>query len=114
MVINQSFAPINKKEVNKNKALGVLWHEEICGRKDEDVTSAFLKAIQFAEFRDFDHYIIWLDNCSGQNKNWTLYTTLTYFVNTTAGPKSNILKYFTVGHTFMSADCIHARVERER
>ena len=113
VVINQSFAPINKEEVSKNKALGVIWHEEICGRNDEDVTSAFLKAMDFGDFRDFEKYIIWLDNCAGQNKNWTLYTALTNLVNSNEGPISVTLKYFTVGHTFMSADTFHKRVEGE-
>ena len=35
VVINKSSAPINKEDVNKNKALGVIWHEGICGRKDD-------------------------------------------------------------------------------
>ena len=64
VVINQSFAPINKEEVNKKRSLGVLWHEGISGRNDEDVTSI-------------------------------------------------TLKYFVVGHTFMSADSFHHKVEGE-
>lgn len=38
VVINQTFAPINKEAVHHKKALGVLWHEGISGRNDEDVT----------------------------------------------------------------------------
>ena len=113
VVINQSFAPINKEEVNKKRSLDVLWHEGSSGRNDEDVTSAFLKAINSVDFRDFDNYVIWLDNCAGQNKNWTLYTALTNLVNSRDGPKSITLKYFVVGHTFMSADSFHHKVEGE-
>ena len=58
VVINQSFAPINKEEVRLKKSLGFLWQEGISGRNDEDVTSAFFGAM---EFRDFDNYVIWLD-----------------------------------------------------
>ena len=69
LIINQSFAPISKEEVSKNKALGTLWHEEIRGRKDGDVTSAFIQALEYAEFRGSKNYVIWLDNCASQNKN---------------------------------------------
>ena len=45
VVINDSFAPIlNKVTKCDMKALGVLWHEAIMGRNDEDVASAFIKA----------------------------------------------------------------------
>ena len=54
-----------------------------------------------------------MDNCAGQNKNWTLYTALTNYINLGDSPKSITLKYFVVGHTFMSADSFHHRVEAE-
>ena len=98
VVINQSFAPIATADVQQKKALGVLWHEGITGRNDEDVTSAFINAMKYVAFRDFHNFVIWLDNCAGQNKNWTLYTALSNFVNTTTGPIKITLKYFTIGH----------------
>ena len=36
-----------------------------------------------------------------------------HFVNTKYGPDKITLKYFMVGHTFMSADSFHRRVEQE-
>ncbi len=113
VVINQTFAPINKEEVHKKKALGVLWHEGVSGRKDEDVTSAFIKCMEHPTFRDYSNFVIWVDNCSGQNKNWTLYTSLIHIVNNEDGPNSVTLKYFTTGHTFMSADNFHSKVEQK-
>ena len=113
VVINQSFAPLNKEEVSKKKSLAAIWHEEIKGRNDEDVTSAFLKCMNFVDFRDYENFVLWLDNCAGQNKNWTLYTALTNYVNLNDAPKSITLKYFAVGHTFMSADSFHHRIESE-
>ena len=58
------------------------------------------------------HIIIWMDNCGPQNKNWTLYTALTAAVNSKDHPylESITLKYFEVGHTFMSADSFHHQV----
>ena len=58
MIINQIFAPINKEDVHKKEALGVIWHEEISRRKDEDVTSTFLEAMEYEGFRDFPNYVI--------------------------------------------------------
>ena len=113
VVINQSFAPLNKEEVGKKKSLAVIWHEEIKGRNDEDVTSAFLKCMNFVDFRDYENFVLWFDNCAGRNKNWTLYTALTNYVNLNDAPKSITLKYFAVGHTFMSADSFHHRIESE-
>jgi len=117
VVINQTFAPLNKADLHKTKALGVLWHEGISGRKDEDVTSAYIAALREVHFRDHKEVVIWLDNCSGQNKCWTLYTALVAFVNASLnageGPERITLKYFTVGHTFMSADNFHRLVEKE-
>ena len=39
IAFNMTFARIGKK--NSSKAQGVLWHESICGRKDEDISSAY-------------------------------------------------------------------------
>ena len=98
VVINESFAPISAKGRERGlRALGVLWHEAIMGRNDEDVASSFIKAMQSSRYRNFDNFIIWLDNCAGQNKNWTLITALTKFVNQLHGPNSITLKYFTKG-----------------
>ena len=59
----------------------------------------------------YDNFIIWLDNCASQNKIWTLITALAKFVTQPDGPNSITLKYFTKGHTFMSADSFHKRIE---
>ena len=109
--INQSFVPIGKQPGLKPR--GVLWHEAICGRKDEDVSSAFRKEMSLPENRDIRWWLMWLDNCAGQNKCWTLYTMLVFFVNSANVVQSIKLKYFTAGHTFMSADSFHKSVEKE-
>jgi len=63
--------------------------------------------------RDMKHIIYWMDNCSGQNKNWCLFTTLVSVVNDPKLAVEDIsLKYFEAGHTFMSADSVHHGVEK--
>ena len=97
---------------HKKKALGILWHEGINGRKDEDITSCYKKLFFSGPYRDYKIFVIWVDNCGGQNKCWTLYTTLVLIVNLTHVEKITI-KYFVVGHSYMSADNFHRSVEKE-
>ena len=103
---HQTFSPLGKGE----KSLGVIWHNGIRKQNDEDVASAYVIAIK--QFRDSDIIVIWVDNCSGQNKNWTLYTPLVTLVNLDAGPNEIILKYFEKGHTFMTCDSFHHKIEQ--
>ena len=116
VTINQTFAPIRSLKKHNLKPLAVLWIEAIAGRKDEDedVSSAYVKALLSPNFRDYPRWVVWLDNCSGQNKCWTLYTTLIRLLNSENVNLERItLKYFTAGHTFMSANNVHRGVERE-
>ena len=108
VVFHQTFAPLGG---SKNAAIGIIWHEGISGRNGDDVASAFVKFINSGVARDKKHITIWCDNCGAQNKNWTLYTCLTFIVNTKAGPDTITLKYLEKGHTFMSADSFHSRIE---
>ena len=45
ITINQSFAPISDSKNHKKKPVGILWHEAIADRKDEDVCSAYYKNV---------------------------------------------------------------------
>ena len=73
-----------------------------------------LKSLFFSEaIDDIKNFTFWVDNCSVQNKNWFAYTAFCYLVNLTDGPESITMKYFEKGHTFMSADSLNARVEKE-
>ena len=53
------------------------------------------------------------DNCSGQNKNWVLFTIFCYLLNVNGFPESITIKYFEKGHTFISADSFHHQIEKE-
>ena len=84
----------------------ILWHEAIAGRKAPDVASAFLQLIRQC---NEDHIWLWADNCSGQNKNWYLFTGLVQCVNIW-GPETITIKYPEKGHTYMAADAIHGKI----
>ncbi|XP_050509131.1 uncharacterized protein LOC126886301 [Diabrotica virgifera virgifera] len=108
IAFNQSFVPLGTR--SKQYPFAVVWHEAISGRSKEDIVSAFY-AFLLAN-RDTTNITIWLDNCSSQNKNWTLIYFLIFIVNSSViAAESVILKYFQSGHTFMAADSFHHQVE---
>ena len=56
-------------------SLAVIWHQGLMKRNDEDITSAYLKVVNKVDQEGCSrHLVLWCDNCSGQNKNWTLFT----------------------------------------
>lgn len=106
IAFNESFVPLGPN----TRTIAAIWHEGIAGRKKEEITSTFHNF--FLEKRDEEHVILWLDNCSGQNKNWAFFTFLIYMVNSDETATNIIeIKYFEPGHTFMSADNFHHQVE---
>lgn len=108
-VFNETFTELGKS----GKSYAVVWHEAIAGCKDEDIASAFNKFLKAN--RDARDITIWADNCSGQNKNWTLFTMLTTLVNSNnlLSAETIRIKFFEPGHTFMAADSSHAQIERQ-
>ena len=76
----------------------------------ENVTSTFYAFL--LHNRDAQHVTFCLDNCAAQNKNWTFLSVLIYAINCQEIATQTItLKYFEPGHTFMSADVFHHKVE---
>ena len=100
VIFNETFAPLGGSKKG-GKATGVLWHEGVEGRSASDVASTYIRFIR--SNHDVKHFIFWVDNCSGQNKNWYLFTALANEVNMKDASFQTItLKYFEPGHPFMS------------
>lgn len=74
---NESFVPVGK--MGNSKTFAVLWHEGISGRCKEDLVDAYHAL--FTQHRDAKKIILWLDNCTAQNKNWCFCTYLIHIVN---------------------------------
>ncbi|KAG9264186.1 uncharacterized protein LOC111196652 [Astyanax mexicanus] len=111
VAFHETFASVGKGK-NKKNTISVLWHEGIAGRSAAEITSAYMAALE--KERDVRHIILWVDNCSAQNKNWCLLSSLVTLVNSdTTSLEDIILKYFEPGHTFMSADSFHHGVEQQ-
>nr|CAI5861903.1 unnamed protein product [Callosobruchus analis] len=108
VVYNESFVPLGKKSTTYPWA--VLRHEGVAGRSKDDIISTFYAF--FRVNRDIKHITIWLDNCSSQNKNWSLFSFFVYIVNSSEVALENLtIKFFEPGHTFMAADSFHHQVE---
>jgi len=116
VVFHETFATVRSEVVHgvpkiKRKNISVIWHEGCAGRKADEIANTITVAVE--RERDMKHLIYWMDNCSSQNKNWCLFTTLVTVVNDQALAIEDItLKYFEAGHTFMSADSVHHGVEK--
>ena len=110
-VYHETFATVGGKTEKKDN-ISVVWHEGVAGRSAKEVTSAYLEALE--KDRDCEHVIFWVDNCSAQNKNWCLLSSLVVLMNSDLVAMDDVtLKYFEPGHTFMSADSVHHGVEQE-
>ena len=62
----ETFASLNRTYPD----FAVLWNDSISGRCATDVTSFYVNILQLISADDIT---IWCDNCSAQNKNWTLF-----------------------------------------
>ena len=110
VVFNETFARMGRGSKGNN--ILAVWNESVAGRKKEDVASAYHAVIDGQ--RDVDKFVFWVDNCSGQNKNWALYSMFLKLVNMRGGGPSEItLKYLVPGHTHMQADSVHGHIEKK-
>lgn len=109
-VYNETFVPVGKKP--KQPTVACVWHDAIRGRNKEELISTLFKFL-VTECRDTKQIVLWMDNCSSQNKNWAFLTFLIFCVNSPFLSADTIhIKYFEPGHSFMSADSFHHRVEK--
>lgn len=111
VTFHHTFAPIGSYTTSC-KTLSVAWHEAVSGRKCEDIASSFRMALE--NDRSKEDVVYFMDNCAGQNKNYTLFTAMLSAINgPTIDTKTITFKYLEVGHTFMSADSCHALIEKK-
>ena len=102
LMINQTIAPIGGIKSGDGRPQAYLWHEGIRGRKDEDVASVMVKFLSSTTVREYNDVTIWCDNCSGQNRNWTLFSSIVHLL---ADGESDCmlntvtLKFFEKGQT---------------
>ena len=61
------------QRIQKSRVQLAVWHEAVGGRKAEEISSAWVAALKKTDFKNI---IYDADNCTTQNKNWTLISTL--------------------------------------
>lgn len=64
---NESFVPVGKKQKH-SKPFAAVWHEALFGRTKDELISTFY------QFFLAKRITLWLDNCTAQNKNWSLFS----------------------------------------
>ena len=83
--------------------------EAEAGRQAYNICSSYIEFIQ--QNRDKEEIILYADNCTSQNKNWTLFSSMPRIINDpSVGANSITIKYFEPGHTFMAADAVHGSI----
>lgn len=105
VVMNETFASLK----NGGKNYCVLWHEATNSRGAAEVASTYYKIISTAN-PSVTKFTFWVDNCSAQNKNWTIFTMFSTIVNEEWGPELINIKYFEPGHSFMKCDAVHGKI----
>ena len=101
LLINQTIAPLGSKGTENEKPFAFLCHEGTPGQND-DVARPVVKFLNLDTL--CQNLKLWCDNCSGQNKNWTLFGALAHYLNKPSVSLHSItLKFFGKGHTFMRA-----------
>ena len=73
IAFHKTFAAVGTKP--KLPHISIVWHEALVGRSSSEIASCFETVIRFE--RDISSFIFWVDNCSSQNKNWCLFSSLT-------------------------------------
>ena len=100
-----------RKKALSSYQLNVTWHEALRQRDAADVCSSFY--VFFNRIRDFKTVVIYLDNCSRENKSWFIFGAMLEAVNSGRFMfETIILKYLEKGHTSMSADSTHQVINK--
>lgn len=109
-----------KKEATQSRKNVFLysWLENEGGRGSNEICSAvfnFLRRIRKrCELRKYTNLHLYCDSCPGQNKNKTLLAALLQYVNSRLCVFKRVIVTFpVVGHSYLPADRVFGRIEKE-
>lgn len=107
---NESLVPLGSTLIGNYRLFAALWHEEISGRKKEDIADTFYNLFLYCH--DKDKITLWLYNYSVQNKSWGFLTFSVYIMNSEEIAAKIIDSFFIKsGHTFMPAYSFYQQEE---
>ena len=113
ILFNETFAHVGGGHPDDHSWV-VLWTENEAGRKSFNVASAYFNFVQTIcdGQMKIEHLVLFADNCSSQNKNYTLVEALIRIMNDphVHAPDKLTLIFLEKGHTFMAADSIHGSI----
>lgn len=92
----------------------LLWHEGESGRNAFNIATMYVLFLK-KYCQNCEEVTFFVDNCNAQNKNKTLYSALLPYVNNVDNTTIKIIKieYFEPGHSYMTADSIHAAITKK-
>jgi len=94
----------------QNTAVMMLWPETVAGRGADEIGSCILKYFNSVTVSS-RKLVVYSDNCSGQNKNFTIMSLWLYLINT--GKFDEIRHIFPIsGHTLLPCDRDFGDIER--
>lgn len=87
-----------------------MWDESVARRGSSEIGSCLYKYITSMNIRS-KKFVIFSDNCAGQNKNWNIMALWTYIAST--GRFQEIEHYILItGHTYLPTDRDFGKIEK--
>lgn len=106
-VFNVNVFCIIFENLKEKKYHPLIWEETKGGKTLNEIGTCLLSVLQQLQSKP-DNIIVWVDNCSYQNKNFLLFVFLLFLVSEKKVAKSICFKYFVSGHSHFSPDMYFA------
>lgn len=97
-------------DIVRHKAYCYVWSEDDAKKGSNEVASCLLHYFIYMASTGIDKFLLYSDNCSGQNRNKNVFSMYTY----ASGKYKIDIKhtFLEVGHTQNEGDNVHAQIER--
>lgn len=110
VLFNETFAAPGSNQ----PSFCLLWHEGESGRNAFNIATTYVLFLK-KYCQDVEKVTFFVDNCNAQNKNKILYSALLRYINNVDNKITKTIKieYFEPGHSYMTADSIHAAITKK-
>ena len=97
-------------DVVRHQGFCYIWTENDAKKGASEVSSCLLDFIQRKVADGVETFIMWSDNCGGQNRNSIVFTMIAY----TSAKYSIMIRqnFLEIGHMQNEGDAVHAAIER--
>lgn len=97
-------------DIGRHEAFCYIWSEDEARKGSNEVASCLFHYIQKKASEGIVDFLLWSDNCAGQNRNKNVFSMYVY-----ASAKFNVNikhSFLETGHTQNEGDSVHAAIER--